>query len=56
MPTLHAHNVHLTWLDLTTLIGVGGVFLAALGWFLRRSALVPIHDPRLEESLSFENV
>ena len=55
MPTLHRHGAHPALLDLTALLGVGGVFLAGLGWLLRRGALVPVKDPRLGESLSFEN-
>ena len=35
---------------------VGGCFVAAAGWLLRRQALVPLRDPRLAESLAFENV
>ena len=35
---------------------VGGCFVAAAGWLLRRQALVPVRDPRLRESLAFENV
>ena len=38
------------------LIGCCGVFLAAFGVALRRQALVPLRDPRLPESLTFENV
>jgi hypothetical protein len=41
--------------DAATLVGVGGVFLAVLGWGLNRAALVPMKDPRLEESLNHEN-
>jgi hypothetical protein len=43
-------------LDLTTLVGVGGLVLATFGALLRRSDLVPSRDPRLLESLGFENV
>lgn len=43
-------------LDLATLLAVGGGFAGAFGWRLRRSPLVPIGDPRLPESLAFENV
>jgi hypothetical protein len=39
-----------------TLLGVGGFFFATLGWLLRKPALVPVRDPRLPESLSFENM
>lgn len=42
--------------DLATFVAVGGFFLAALGWLLARPALVPVGDPRLAESLSFENM
>lgn len=42
--------------DVTALIGVGGVFVAALTFWMSRYALVPHKDPRLEESLKFENI
>jgi len=44
------------WLDLLTLVAVGGLFAGALGWLMTRSALIPVADPRLAESLSFENM
>ena len=31
-------------------------FVAAAAWLIRRQALVPVRDPRLAESLAFENV
>lgn len=55
MPTLHHRGVHVGLLDVTTLLAVGGAFLAAFGWLTRRAALLPIKDPRLPESLGFEN-
>jgi hypothetical protein len=42
--------------DAAALLAVGGSFLAVFGWLLRRQALVPVGDPRLSESLAFENV
>jgi hypothetical protein len=42
--------------DVTSLLAAGGVFLGAFGWLLVRSPLVPAGDPRLAESLAFENV
>jgi len=36
-------------------LAVGGCFIAAAGWLMRRQALVPLRDPRLAESLAFEN-
>ncbi len=56
MPTLSEHGLSLSVLDATTMLAVGGCFLAAFGWMSSRRALVPLGDPRLPESLSFENV
>jgi hypothetical protein len=55
MPNLHREGLHLSLLDATCFLAVGGIFLAALGGLLRSGALIPIRDPRLTESLSFEN-
>ena len=55
MPIHHALDVHFSLLDVTTLLGIGGLVLAVIGWQLRRRALIPARDPRLSESLSFEN-
>lgn len=55
MPTLHQHDVHPSLLDLTTVLAVGGLFVAVVGWMMGRHALVPLRDPRLVESVSFEN-
>jgi len=55
MPTLHQDGPHLGLVDLTTLLGVGGLFFAAVGWLLTRKPLVPLGDPRLSESVAFEN-
>ncbi|MBK6918896.1 MAG: hypothetical protein IPH07_16000 [Deltaproteobacteria bacterium] len=41
--------------DISTLAGVAGVFLAVFTWALTHKALVPLKDPRLEESLNHEN-
>jgi len=56
MPVLLKHGASFGVLDATTLLAVGGFFLAAFGWTSSRRALVPLGDPRLAESLSFENV
>jgi hypothetical protein len=55
MPTLHPGGVRPSALDLAALVAVGGCFLAASSWLMRRQALVPLRDPRLAESLAFEN-
>jgi hypothetical protein len=56
MPTLHPEGVSPSALDVAALLAVGGCFVAAAGWLMRRQALVPLRDPRLAESLAFENV
>ena len=44
-----------SWVDLFTFIGIGGLFLAGFARAARGKALVPLKDPRLDESLAFEN-
>ena len=55
MPTLHPEGIRPSVLDVAALLAVGGCFAAAVGWLMRRQALVPVRDPRLDESLAFEN-
>ena len=43
-------------MDVATFVGVGGLFLATAVRRLGAHALLPIKDPRLQESLGFENV
>jgi hypothetical protein len=44
------------WLNFTTWLGLAGIYFGAVIWRMRRHPLVPQNDPRLEESLAFENV
>lgn len=55
MPTLHPGGVRPSALDLAAFLAVGGCFVGVAGWLMRRQALVPLRDPRLAESLAFEN-
>ena len=55
MPTLHPEGLRPSALDVAALVAVGGCFVAATSWLMRRQALVPLRDPRLAESLAFEN-
>ena len=43
-------------LDVTTFLGIGGVFLAVIAKKLCSNPLIPTGDPRLSESLTFENL
>jgi hypothetical protein len=56
MPTLHPEGLSPSVLDVAAFLTVGGCFVAAASWLMRRQALVPLRDPRLGESLAFENV
>jgi hypothetical protein len=51
----HHMTLHVGALDALTIVGVLGVFLAAFGWALGRKALIPVKDPRIAESIKFEN-
>jgi hypothetical protein len=55
MPTLHPEGFTPTLLDVGAFLAVGGVFVASTSWLMRRQALVPLRDPRIAESLAFEN-
>jgi hypothetical protein len=53
-PSFHHHGLGFHWLDLATLLGVGGLWL---GWFcsrLQRGPLLPVNEPNLEEALSHD--
>jgi hypothetical protein len=56
MPTLHPEGISPSVLDVAAFVAVGGCFVSAASWLMRRHALVPLRDPRLAESLAFENV
>jgi hypothetical protein len=55
MPTHHHHGMHLSWLDLATLVGVLATFLGVFVGSMQRAPLLPLRDPRLRESLDFMN-
>ena len=56
VPSLHLGDFHPRLTDFTCWLGIGGLFLAALGRALAQGNLVAAKDPRLVESLTFENV
>ena len=49
------HHIDFGATDVLCFVGFVGVFLAAFGFSLAKRKLVPINDPRLEESLNHEN-
>lgn len=56
MPQIGSPSAKPVLVDLLCLVGLGGILTAATAWRLRRQALLPVRDPRLPESLAFENV
>jgi hypothetical protein len=54
MPEWSPETLPLGLYDVTCFVGVGGVFLAAVLFRLTRSPLIPVKDPRLHESLQWE--
>ncbi len=56
IPSVHAGGAGVTLACAGALLAVGGAFLAVFGSLLRRHPLLPLGDPRLPESLAFENV
>jgi hypothetical protein len=56
MPNLHHEGLRPHWIDLATLLAVGGVFLTVFIHRLPAHAAVPTGDPRLRESLALEHL
>jgi hypothetical protein len=52
MPTLHHHGLNIHWLDITTLVGMGGLMLGLFFHQFRKHSMVPLNDPRFSESLN----
>jgi hypothetical protein len=48
MPSFHPEGFTISVFNLTAPIGIGGIWLAAFFWLLKRKSLLPLHDHRLE--------
>ncbi len=55
MPMLHQEHATFHWLDFVCWLGLTGLFAGALLWRLRRHSIVCAGDPKLRQSLDFEN-
>ncbi len=51
MPILHHSGIAISWLDITTFIGLGGIFMGLFFSTLKTHRMVPINDPTLPASL-----
>jgi hypothetical protein len=50
MPSMQA-QLALHWLDAAIPLGLGGFWLAAFAWQMKRRACVPVHDPAFEGAI-----
>ena len=55
-PTIHPEGFHIGLSDIFAFVAVSALFKGALFRLLSGAPLVPVKDPRLTESLSFENM
>jgi hypothetical protein len=51
-PAFFPTGLHLHWLDFAAWLGIGGVWLAFFAGALKRHALLPVNDPRIEYSIA----
>ncbi|HRV83128.1 MAG TPA: quinol:cytochrome C oxidoreductase, partial [Planctomycetota bacterium] len=56
MPNYDSHHLHWPVLELLCLLSAGGVFTFFFLGSAANHALTPVKDPRLAESLAFENI
>ncbi|MEO8901510.1 MAG: quinol:cytochrome C oxidoreductase [Polyangiaceae bacterium] len=56
MPTLGLNEVQFKLIDLTCWVGVLSLFIAGLAFRAKRLSLLASNDPRLPDSLAFENI
>lgn len=55
MPEWRPSGPTIDWLDILTFVGLGGLYVAGIGRLASGRSLVPLRDPRIEDSLAFEN-
>lgn len=51
MPVLHEHGIHFNWMDITTFLGLGGIFFGLFFHRFKQHKMVPVNDPKLIKSL-----
>lgn len=55
LPTHSHHGIHLSWMDLTLFLGIGGVFMGIIWKYFSSNPLVPVGETVLTESIQFSN-
>ncbi len=56
MPSYDHHHMHIPIVELLCMISVGGVFAYVAMGSAAKKSLMPLKDPRLPESLAFQNI
>ena len=52
MPTLHHYGMEFSWIDIATLLGIGGLFMGMFFRQFRKENMVANNDPRLDASMN----
>ena len=47
MPTLSEHGIHFSWIDLSTFLGLGGIFFGLFFRRFKQNSMIPEKDPKL---------
>lgn len=55
MPNLMPADYSFHWMDVTSLLAVGGCYFAVVFFNMTKHALIPVGDPRLLRSIHFQN-
>jgi hypothetical protein len=52
VPEFFPYHIHISWMDFTAPIGIGGIWLALFLTNLLKRPLIPANDPNLERALA----
>jgi hypothetical protein len=52
VPEFFPEHLHVSWMDFTAPIGLGGIFIALFLTYLMKRPLIPPNNPKLEEALA----
>lgn len=53
MPGYYQHGFRLSWLNFSTPLAIGGLWIAAFLWQLKKRPLLPLQAPNLEKALHY---
>jgi hypothetical protein len=55
VPSWDKLSPHVHFIDISAVLGIGGLWVAAFAWQLKKLPLLPLHDPRFEGVLQHEH-